>query len=351
MGTLTVRHQGLLELTMFSLFVTIFIISNILILLTIRHFKIHPLTNKLYPAIWSNQSIIAVLLIILIIQMNIYAYYDRNVFLIIVYLSFFSSVLFSTALVLKLIKWFRYHRNYIVLLYGIAFSLLIVKFMTGSVYVSAEVLTHNPVVVATETREMIMGLSNINATLNSTLNDAYDYISVLSYIMIWIVTILLLRDYSEKFGRIKYWILVSIPLVYYLAEDRVLLLTPFNMMVLAEPVLFGIVHTIFFSAVQLVGGLLFGVAFFVVAKRINQENISTSLKVSGIGIIILVGSNEIFGVYVGAYPPFGLVSVSFMPLACYLLFAGILSSAVLIANNLRIRSELQKARRRSSNAI
>ena len=109
-----------------------------------------------------------------------------------------------------------------------------------------------------------------------------------------------------------------------------------------SPVQFGIIYTLFFSVVQLVGGLLFGLAFFTAAKKVNQENISNSLKISGIGIIILIASNEIFGVYVGSYPPYGLVTIAFMPLASFLLLAGILSSAVLIASNNRIRNELYR---------
>jgi uncharacterized membrane protein (UPF0136 family) len=189
---------------------------------------------------------------------------------------------------------------------------------------------------------MIMGISNINATLSNILNNAYDYVSVVSYIMIWLTTILLLKKYSNKFGKLKYWILVSIPLLYYLAENRIILLTPFSSIALVAPVQFGIVYTLFFSAVQLVGGLLFGLAFFTAAKKVNQENISNSLKLSGIGIVILIASNEIFGVYVGSYPPYGLVTIAFMPLASFLLLAGILSSAILIATSNRIRNELYR---------
>lgn len=336
------RMPGVIDQAVFASFVLLFIISNVVILAKVKHVKIHPIIDKFYPIIFVNQGLIAILLILLFFQMNIYSYYDRTIFLTVVFLSFVSAIIFSAVLVRKLFQWFKFYQNYIVLLYGFVFSLLIAKFMVGLVYVSQEILGHSSVVVPSETREMIMGISNINAILSNILNNTYDYVSIVSYIMIWMTTILLLRKYSNKFGKFKYWMLVSIPLIYYLAENRILLLTPFSSIALVEPVLFGIIYTLFFSVVQLVGGLLFGLAFFTAAKKVNQENISNSLKISGMGIIILIGSNEIFGVYVGSYPPFGLVTVAFMPLASFLLVAGILSSAVLIANNNRIRDELYR---------
>lgn len=49
-------------------------------------------------------------------------------------------------------------------------------------------------------------------------NSAYFVTSILSFILTWFATVLLLRSYSRKFGRAKYWILVSIPLVYFLSQ-------------------------------------------------------------------------------------------------------------------------------------
>jgi hypothetical protein len=336
------RIPGTFDTLLFLVFVAVFIISNFLILNTTKNIKIYSIIKKLYPVIVVNQSIIAAILVLIIIQMNLYSYYDRNLFLSVVYFSCISSVLFSVFLVIKLFQWFKYHQNYIILLYGIAFSLLVGKSLIGVIYVTQEILNHSITVVPSETRRMIMNLSNVNATLSNILKNTYYYTSILSYILIWITTVLLLRQYSNKFGKFKYWVLVSVPLIYFFTQDRIVLISFFNSIILSSPNLFGIIHTLFFSAVQLVGGTLFGIGFFISAKKINREKISNPLIISGIGIIILIGSTEIFGVYVGAYPPYGLVTISFMGLASYLLLSGILLSAILIANNIQIRKELYK---------
>jgi hypothetical protein len=74
--------------------------------------------------------------------------------------------------------------------------------------------------------------------------------------------VLLLKHYSRKLGRAKDWIIVSIPLAYFLSQFEPLfldVLTPFR---LSDLILFGIVYTLIFSAAKPVGGILFGVGFW-----------------------------------------------------------------------------------------
>ncbi len=43
-----------------------------------------------------------------------------------------------------------------------------------------------------------------------------------------------------------------------------------------------------------------------------------------------------------AYPPFGLVSISFTGLACYLIYTGLYSSAVIVSQDLDLRLAIRK---------
>ena len=54
---------------------------------------------------------------------------------------------------------------------------------------------------------------------------------------------------------------------------------------------------------------------------------------------ILYGSIEIDTLLFAAYPPYGVVIVSFMPMGSYLLFTGILLSARLVARDKELRRE------------
>jgi hypothetical protein len=50
----------------------------------------------------------------------------------------------------------------------------------------------------------------------STLTSLYNFLSVGSFIFIWVPTAILLKTFSLRFGKIKYWLLVTIPVLYFL---------------------------------------------------------------------------------------------------------------------------------------
>ena len=67
------------------------------------------------------------------------------------------------------------------------------------------------------------------------------------------------------------------------------------------------------------------------------------LLISAIGIAILYGSIEIDTLLFATYPPFGVVTVSFMPMGSYMLFTGILLSARLVAQDKELRMEFYRS--------
>ena len=54
---------------------------------------------------------------------------------------------------------------------------------------------------------------------------------------------------------------------------------------------------------------------------------------------IVFGSIEIDSLLYATYPPFGLVTISFMPIGSYLLFTGIFLSAALVARDKELRKQ------------
>ncbi|MGB9169146.1 MAG: hypothetical protein WCB31_09495 [Nitrososphaeraceae archaeon] len=150
----------------------------------------------------------------------------------------------------------------------------------------------------------------------------------------------MLKQYSAKFGRTKFWILIAVPLVGFIGLENINKVPIFRELILLYPHLYGLFSSIMPTIFQLVLAILFGLGLFNTAKIINEKKLSLSLFVSALGIMILIGSQEIFGVYVGAYPPYGLVSVSFMGLGSYLLFLGVITSSINITKNIKIRDDI-----------
>jgi len=163
----------------------------------------------------------------------------------------------------------------------------------------------------------------------------------MSFVAAWITTIVLLNGYSKKIGLIKYWILICLPLIYFLTRYDVLI-SPIIQFFGLSGVQFNVPYLIFVSAAQQIGGVLFGIYYWVASRKVLNQRLKNYLVLSAIGMMFIFAANEIHGLLITFFPPFGLITVSFMGLGSYLLYIGISDLAALIATNSEIRSELNR---------
>jgi asparagine N-glycosylation enzyme membrane subunit Stt3 len=86
-----------------------------------------------------------------------------------------------------------------------------------------------------------------------------------------------------------------------------------------------------------IGGILFGLAFILVARKLQNQEIKDYLILTGIGFLLLLISYEGQVLITAPFPPLGLLSGSFFGLASYLIFIGLYSSAVSISQDSKLR--------------
>ncbi|MGA8564631.1 MAG: hypothetical protein WB587_07735 [Nitrososphaeraceae archaeon] len=182
-------------------------------------------------------------------------------------------------------------------------------------------------------------------------NTAYFITSILSFISTWFATVLLLQHYSTKLGRAKYWVIVSIPLVYFLSQFQTQLIDLFTPFRLSDPILFGVTYTLVFSASKPVGGILFGVAFWFVSKGVGNRQVKDYMIISGYGLLLLFTANQHQVLQLNPYPPFGLPTISYVGLASYLVLIGIYSSALSVANDAEVRHSIRKSVEENSDLL
>jgi hypothetical protein len=197
--------------------------------------------------------------------------------------------------------------------------------------------TDNPVFIKSA-RSLTGSLANPNLVFSSV----YTITAILFFVLTRIATVLLLRHYSRKLGKFKYWVLVSIPLAYFLSQFQPLFLFTFTDFRLSDPVLFGIIYTLLFSASKPLGGALFDVAFWMVARHLKDNKVRGYLIISAYGITLLFTANQPTALILVPYPPFGLFTICFMGLASYLLYLGIYSSALSVSEDSRLRQTIRK---------
>jgi hypothetical protein len=180
-------------------------------------------------------------------------------------------------------------------------------------------------------------------TLAESLSTLFDILSLSSFLLMWIAAAILLRQYRYKMGRIKYFSLMSIPLLYYIFPFQNYFGDAILSMLQSSPVFFSILYVLIFSATKQVGALLFGLAFWTASSLVHDERIRKSLFISSVGMVILFGSVQIESLQYHVYPPYGLVTEAFIPIGTYLLFVGIFTSAKHISRDAEVRKEFYKS--------
>ena len=158
----------------------------------------------------------------------------------------------------------------------------------------------------------------------------------------------LLQRYSTRVGRLKFWTILSLPIIILLVGSIFI----FGGIV-GTQLLRGVVTAIS----TLLGGVLFGVIFLTIARGLeqNQEQkhrgntsmISQYLTMSAFGIILYLVSTTppshiIDWVHI-PYPPFANVVWSFAAFVVYLYDFGFFFSTFIISQDTNVRNSLQKA--------
>jgi hypothetical protein len=179
--------------------------------------------------------------------------------------------------------------------------------------------------------------------ITESLSRAFDALSLFSFLLMWIATAIFLSQYRHKMGKIKYYLLMAIPLVYYIFPLQGYFGDIFFNLLQSSPVSYSIIYILIFSATKQVGAVLFSLAFWTASTLVYDNRIRKSLLMSSIGMAILFGTFEISPLQYHVCPPYGLITQAFIPLGAYLLLAGVFTSAKVISRDAAVRKEFYKS--------
>lgn len=330
----------------------IFVATSTILLNSVRgsmsSAKSPPLGLRYFHGVVRGTQIFSIIVIVvLIFQILVLNEYNLVLLRIQTYLSHLAALVFVPALVYLFVGWLTSKRSYPVILYVISLSLvslnLVVSLMYLDSYLSSSPL---PIVTPYPITEYVTNFSGVfseSATaFSESLSPIFDAISLSSFLLMWVATSILLSQYRHRIGRIKFFSLMSISLIYYIFPFQSYFSDAFFSVLPSSPVSFSILYFLIFSATKQAGALLFSLAFWTASLLIRNEEIRKSLLMTSIGIVIVFGSIEIAPLQYHVYPPYGLVTEAFVPLGAYLLFAGIFISVKSISRNAEVRREFYK---------
>lgn len=285
---------------------------------------------------------ISLIAILVIIMLSIVVSQNYNILSLFaaIFVSHISALFFLLLLVLSLAVWIMVRMNNLLLLYAVSFSLLSLTAII-SLFYATTVLMDQPSLIKPYPIQTSLG-SLPRADLAIHFGPILDIISILSFISVWIVSAFLLSTYVRKIGKVRYWTIIALPLVYILFPFEIYFLNIFQPLISSSPVSFALINSIIFGATKQIGGLFFSFAFLAASALLEKYSIHKYLLISAVGMAILFGSIDINSLLYATYPPFGLVTISFMAIGSYLVFNGIYNSAVLVARDKELRKEFYR---------
>ena len=286
-------------------------------------------------------QLILISIMVTIIQPTVTMKSYSTLFLIaVVYISHIASFFFLIMLVITLVDWLMIKRDRILSLYTISFSLTAIAIMTSLIY-ATYVLSDQPSNIRPSSFHRSL-LDLPRSELALSFGPAFDFMSILSFVSVWIASAVLLSTYSNRIGKIRYWTIISIPLIYFIFPFEKNVVDIFHSLAVSSPVLYGVLNVTIFSATKQIGALFFSLVFLAASTLVTRNEMQKYLLISAIGIAILYGAIEVDTLLFATYPPFGVVTVSFIPMGSYLLFIGIIHSARLVAHDKELRNEFYK---------
>jgi hypothetical protein len=240
----------------------------------------------------------------------------------------------------KFVRTFRHSQSKVVLVYTIAIAALSLSGITTFIYVDSFLQTKSDYI----TSDFNPWIS-YSPIVSPDLVLAYQIIGIVSFVTLWIATLFLTRHYASK-SKIKYWIIVSIPLVYFASLYLITYLEHLDLLgqlgVEYDPI-YSYTYNVFLNTVRTAGGIMFGIGFFVLSRTVIHSQLKNSLNMAGIGLILLFGANSSSLIIMTLYPPWGVISATFFIPGSYFLIVGLDSAAFYLATDSSLRRIVAKS--------
>jgi hypothetical protein len=301
------------------------------------------LITNLHRAVSIVQWVLVGNIVLLIIQMFALSSYSIFSLIFVSYASNFFTAGLLVIFALRFVSWYRNGNQSLgILLYALAFLILATSEVMAGIG-SGYILSQKDEIITPASK-----VHFANFPEGSFLNiffSSYQYVDYSSFLLILIASALLLYHYSKKTKTPKMIIIIALPILGYTAT----ILDALNIYDTdTNPNLF--YYYIFQSLASISGGVLFAFAFWFISTKLPDSSVKTFLKITAFGFILLYLSNRV-DVTSATYPPFGINSLSLLPLATYFVLFGLYSSALSLSQDITLRNHLRSVARHDQNLL
>jgi hypothetical protein len=293
--------------------------------------------NLMHVIITIAQYVLAGVIGLVILQMFIAHGYNTATLYAAISISYGLWIVALGYLARAFISWYRLsNKNLMVLILAVSMIAYVINGVLGIVNYINLLAQHNLVIKSTDVA--VFPTFSL-ATVGDVILFTYQIASAIAYVLTWIGTVMLLRPYIKKLGRIKFWTVMATAMVYYLITFPLFTLGYFNPSENVD----AMTNILITSMSSILSGIIFGAAFLSVARTLQTDSdVRNFMIIAAYGFVLFYIAGSAM-VSQAAYPPYGLAALSFTGLSCYLIYSGLYFSAISVSQDMALRQTIRKS--------
>jgi hypothetical protein len=306
------------------------------------------LINKMHRLTTLVQHIFIAIVVFVILQIVLASSYYTVAIVLTITISCSLGVAMMAILTQRFFRWYKSNRDHLILLYGLSSAMLAVHLAFTLVFVDTVLLNTGLLLnIGAEIRPHSGYSASIfdPSSVFGMLNSIYFISAILSFVLLWSATVLLLRhhhSHKRRLYRFRFWGVVSLPLAFFLIQYIISYLELFVPLFSLDPILFAVLITLIFTVSLPIGGILFSFAFLTIVRNLPSSSsaVRDYITISAFGFILFFVSDQTSIIH-ASYPPFGLATISFVGLSSYLILMGVYSSAISVSQDAKLRRSIR----------
>lgn len=295
-------------------------------------------------ATFVTQSILVATFIALLVQMFLLGKYNAANLIAAVTISCGLAIALTGVISWRFFSWYKRSKDTILLFYGISTIILCIHSALTLSFVDI-VLYNTP---SWRSPFTLTTFTSFDSTTGPGIFVlAYTIFAVLSFLAMWLASAKLLRYHFKKVHGSIYWLAIGLPLVYFLGQFIVSSFKLLDPLFSINLGFYAPLTTLIFSISLPIGGLLFGIAFWLISRKLGMKSnqVRNFLVLLAFGFIMFFVSNQNF-VISADYPPFGLISISFLGLSAFIILTGFYTTALSLSHDLKLRTSMRQEARK-----
>ena len=286
------------------------------------------------------QYALLILLLAIVFEMAFNNQYNLVFYFSAVAIGTLPAVFMQAFLGYKLLSWYKSDkRNIMILLLGLSACVGSAS-QVANIVILDVIWSTKPAIIQPETEV------NFASTFPPNIKIPYGMfitLAVMAALFEWAGIAILLYHFSKKIGRLKYWLIISLPAVGLLAGMLPVMITSqLNYSQFTDEMLLVRIMIVFGASSIYV---MWAVGYLTVARKLRQFNAQSTtasyMTLSAIGIILL-GYSFATPAFFATYPPYGLAGHSLLALGVYLFSFGFYASAVSVSQDIKLRRSIKK---------